>query len=556
MFLGQFVCAQQKLPVFLYDQYSQSQQKITQKADSLQAVKKVNQWLEKAHTKGYMAAQIDSLFLENDQWKCNAFTGKPYVFGQIAADSLPLEFHKIFKKIAAKPFQYSFLSQTEHRILQYFQNIGYPFAQVQKKDVSIEQQTISFSYELQKGDYVFFDTLLLPENLKTQTAFLLNYLKLKQRQAFSRQKIDQIEKKIKWLPFLALQDEPQIRYGLGYASVFLPVKELMINKIDGFVGILPNTNTDLNRRILLTGRLHAKLYNLFGTGKQVVLDWQRLNVGAQKLDFQYEQLDFLHIGADLKAKLNYFKQDSIFFSFQRQLGATFYSHSLGRLTVEIGKFNSAILNKKFLQNTLNQDFADVKSTFLGLDWEFVQLNNRLFPTKGYKLLIRTQADSKSLQELKEDASWEKLFQFKWALHAEKHTPLGAQGVFFTSLRAAQMFTNKLFLNEMHRLGGIYSLRGFNENAFFAQNYAVFSAEYRLLTAEQSYVYLFFDQALMGYQLAERRFFDRPFGLGVGMLLRTKAGLFEFAYAFGNSKALAQPISFEQSRVHFGLSTSF
>jgi hemolysin activation/secretion protein len=43
-------------------------------------------------------------------------------------------------------------------------------------------------------------------------------------------------------------------------------------------------------------------------------------------------------------------------------------------------------------------------------------------------------------------------------------------------------------NELFRIGGVNSIRGFNEQSIFTSNYTFFNIEYRFLTSQKSYLY--------------------------------------------------------------------
>ena len=43
-------------------------------------------------------------------------------------------------------------------------------------------------------------------------------------------------------------------------------------------------------------------------------------------------------------------------------------------------------------------------------------------------------------------------------------------------------------NELFRIGGANSIRGFNEQSIFTSNYTFFNIEYRFLTSNKSYIY--------------------------------------------------------------------
>jgi translocation and assembly module TamA len=109
------------------------------------------------------------------------------------------------------------------------------------------------------------------------------------------------------------------------------------------------------------------------------------------------------------------------------------------------------------------------------------------------------------------------------------------------------------LSDLYRIGGLKTLRGFNENNYYASDYAIYTLEYRYFTDESSYVMLFLNQAYFDNQL-NNNYTDWPLGFGTGISFTTKAGVFQFIYALGQAKD--QPINLNLSKIHFGLVSRF
>jgi len=127
-------------------------------------------------------------------------------------------------------------------------------------------------------------------------------------------------------------------------------------------------------------------------------------------------------------------------------------------------------------------------------------------------------------------------------------------VVYHQLRGGVLINDNLFLNELYRLGGLNTLRGFNENFFFASHYALSNLETRLYIESKSYLFVFYDQSFLSFDVNENDFQDFPLGVGVGVSLGLKAGVFNFVYAIGRSDD--QPFTFSLSKIHFGYISTF
>jgi outer membrane protein assembly factor BamA len=109
---------------------------------------------------------------------------------------------------------------------------------------------------------------------------------------------------------------------------------------------------------------------------------------------------------------------------------------------------------------------------------------------------------------------------------------------------------------LYRIGGIKTLRGFDEESIYASFYVIGSLEYRYLLEENSYLYFFTDAAYyenLSVSFAGDRY-DTPFGFGTGISFETKAGIFSINYALG--KQFDNPIYLKSGKVHFGIVNYF
>jgi len=117
-----------------------------------------------------------------------------------------------------------------------------------------------------------------------------------------------------------------------------------------------------------------------------------------------------------------------------------------------------------------------------------------------------------------------------------------------------MVSDRLFLNELYRLGGLNSIRGFNEYNFYASEYIIGTLELRVYLNNFSNVFLLYDQSYLSYDLEAAAFSDTPFGIGTGMNLQTDNGQFLLVFALGKSKD--QPLDLRYSKIHFGYAATF
>src|SRR6185369_1765700 len=112
------------------------------------------------------------------------------------------------------------------------------------------------------------------------------------------------------------------------------------------------------------------------------------------------------------------------------------------------------------------------------------------------------------------------------LHKNNVLKLGVQG--------ASIFGNStIFKNELFRIGGLKTLRGFNEKSIFASTYVIPTIEYRFLFAQNSNLLLFAEGAWYENTGNGNYVTDIPVSVGAGVNFETKAGILTLNYGLGN-----------------------
>jgi outer membrane protein assembly factor BamA len=111
-----------------------------------------------------------------------------------------------------------------------------------------------------------------------------------------------------------------------------------------------------------------------------------------------------------------------------------------------------------------------------------------------------------------------------------------------------------FRNDEMQVGGSRSIRGFNENQFFASFYTALTIENRFLLEERSYLFVFSDIAYIEDKASPQAKVLRPWGLGLGLTYETKAGMLSLTYAAG--QVAGSPFAPSRGKIHIGLVNQF
>lgn len=518
---------------------------------------------------GYFAAHILSDTLVNDTLFASVALGKQFEWAYLQPGNLDIlaqeksGFREKF--FINKPFRYNEVTVLFNSLLKHAENTGYPFASVSLANISMAGHKIYADIHYQPGPKITFGRLQVTGNAKVKSSFLEAYFNMLPGSSYDERKIKQIPAMLKELPFLSLNAPVEVTFQNETADVILNVSEMKSNRADGLINFLPAEGKE--RSLLLTGELNIQLNNLWQSGKEFMLRWRRLQVASQQLELNYLHSRIFRLPLDAGVYFNMLKEDTLFYNrkLSFQLGLPFGTK---HITTTINWQSSRLLKGSFpTDETLTADMADFDFSGVSIAFNHQNTDHKYYPKRGYRLLLEGEIGKKKIlpgisaaldrsrQALAEPVS---VSQQALRISAEYYQKLGKNWVLFHKLSGAGVFGRKIFVNDMYRIGGIHSLRGFYDNFFFASQYGLSNLELRLLFEQTketySHLFVFYDQAYMQRNTVVAHTKDYPIGLGAGISLSTSAGAFSLVYGVG--KSALQPFNVQSAKVHFGYISRF
>ena len=529
--------------------------------DSLGALREVRALVLALQGDAYLTASADEMRWARDTVRVRLYVGQQFRWARLRngnlGDGLLTRAGYREKLFRQTPFLPADWARLQERILTEAENQGFPFATVGLDSIRLTDRDIAGRVVLKRGQLVVFDSLQIVGNTKTKKRFLTKYLQIFPNQPFSQQRVAAAAQQLRQLPYLRLRAEPEIRFARGKARVYLLLDDRPSNQFDAIVGVLPNA--DANKTgVQFTGDVTINLRNIKGGGKQLGLQWRKTDALSQLLDAQYVHPNFFGTPLEVAGTFNLYKQTNDFTTIRPRLQVTYPTVRAGRVSFfaeQRGSFIDALQDTTVLPQNLDSQYNSY-----GLGYAFNSLDDLFFPHRGALLnaqgAVGTKTITKNAQLLPElyDGVPLRSTQYTFGLRAERYFAVKRAGVLMLRLRGEGLVNPRLFTNDLLRLGGLNSLRGFNENQFYASSYAVATAEFRQFIGEDSYVFLFGDQAYTRHDVTNDRFEDQPTGVGAGLSFRTAAGLFQFVYSVGRSRD--QPFELRTSKIHFGLTSRF
>ncbi|MBL0310918.1 MAG: BamA/TamA family outer membrane protein [Bacteroidetes bacterium] len=538
--------------------------------DSLQAKQEAVSLLNKIRTLGYVAASIDSMHIDSLQVSAYLYIGERFQNAYIEngnADLSLLSGAGVKGYVTAgRPISVAQIEKMKANILSECENSGYPFASVQLDSFQLEQDGFSAKLFIEKNEQIRYDTLKILGKTKTKYVFLKNYLGIKIGKPYNESNIQRIHQRLRELQFVEAIQPHTVEFLNGKARINLFLKDKRSSQFDFLLGFLPGSS---GQKLLITGDARLHLFSLFGVGEEFFFKWQKLQPKTQTLDIKFVYPYLIGLPLGINAVFQLYKKDTAFvdiagdYGIQYQIiGSNYLKASLKQKTTIITYVDTAYIKaNKRLPNNL-----DVSSNEFALQYFLQKLDYRFNPTSGYQLTVEGSAGARKIKKnntvanLPDESSGRnfsylydtiklKTFQFRIGLAIEKYWRLASRHTIKTSFDGKYLYAPTIFFNEKYRLGGMNSLRGFDDQSIFTPYYAMANLEYRFLLSKNSYFSTFFNAAMVEDARAGKGPFDFPFGFGAGGAIETKVGLFGITYAMG--KQLDNKLSFKSGKIHFG-----
>lgn len=448
------------------------------------------------------------------------------------------------------------ISKVKNKILVDYENNGYPFVNIISDSIEIKPGTISIKHFVKSGQLISFDSLEIIGNAKISNIFLTRYLGIISGKNYSEKKVVQINRLIKELSFISVDKPEEIYFIDNKAKIRLFLKQKKANQFNGILGIMPDPK--ITGKFLLTGDISLNLLNTFRRSDRIEFSWKKLETSSQNL-FASVQLPYLlnkPVGSIASIKL--FKKDSTFLTVTSHLGIPFYLTGSNNIGFYYENSSSTLLSSSGLSTlTTLPPLSSYYSNIFGILLNYSSLNNKYNPLSGFDIKLQAGYGKKTIErhpEINSDVYNDmQMTSYRNEFFADisKFTNIYDKWVLKLRLQSGYINTKKLFKNELYRIGGLSTLRGFDEESIYASKYIIGSSELRFLFEENSAFFAFYDQ---GYYKSIDISNDNPSGFGAGIEFKTKAGIFTLSYALGSQ--LGNSIQFKTARVHFGFINRF
>ena len=511
----------------------------------------------------YLLASFDSLINDSSVLKAYLNFNLQYKWAHLKKGNLDegvlseIGFRE--KLYSNKPIYYKNVKKVEEKLINYYENNGYPFASIKLDSIVISDGVVSAQLNLEKNALEKIDSIVIKGNAKITSVYMYNYLGIKPGSLYNESQLKKVNTRLAELPFLRSTKPATVTFTDKFNKLVLNLEKKRASQFDGIIGVLPDNKTG---KVLFTGDVQLKLQNGLGRGELIDINWRRLQTLTQdlKLRLVYPFLFRTPFGVDYNFKL--YKKDTTFLEIDQNIGLQYMLIGGNYLKIFYNNKISSLLSTSQYENVTSlPPNADVSTNMYGVGLKYERLDYRLNPRKGYSILMNVSIGTK---DIKKNAKLKDTLYAGLKLNSTVYSgdfqgsvylPVSVRTTFKIGAQAAFLYGKDIFQNELFRIGGLKSIRGFDEESIYASAYSILTVEYHIILEQNSYLYLFGDQVFYeNNSVTQPILRDHPYGFGVGISFQTKAGIFSISYGLGSQ--LGNQIDLKSGKIHFGIVNYF
>ena len=529
--------------------------------------------LLKLQKEGYVTASVDSLICDSLNCEAFLFLGNPYQLKKLSNGNLEEEaWDKLALKKVDKSFEINVIPKLEKRVLAYYENHGYPYAEIYLDAIALLEESFEASIFVKRHELIIVDTVIVHGDSKTKDKFLARYLGIQPGDEYNQSKFNAVSSKLQQLSYLKESKAPELFFTPWKVSLHVFLDKQKSNQFNLVLGVLPNPQVD-GKKVTITGDGKLHLLNSFGVGEEIFAEFRQLKQRTQNLDISFAYPYFLNSAIGTYGSFNLYKNDSLFIEINTEAGLLYQFGGFNRLKFFYNNQTSNILDADTIaikSSGLLPTTLDFRSNTYGAALELQNLDYVLNPRNGYILSV---SGGVGLNKIKVNQGIATLQDSEGGLLQEQYDSLNLKKINYSfGFKISRFFTIKkrstillqnaskayiaknILSNEKFRIGGYQLLRGFDEEAIYTPYYSIFTGEFRFLLSKNSFISIFADVAIVENELKGPGYVDVPIGFGSGLALETNGGIFSLSYALG--KNLDNKIQFRNGKIHFGYISLF
>ncbi len=400
-------------------------------------------------------------------------------------------------------------------VLQEFDQSGKSFAELQLTNPKLVKDKLFFTLSIKESQKRTIDKVTVTDFQKFPTAFIKKYFKIDSDKLFSKDALEEISRATKSLNFVEEIKPPEVLFKKDSTIVYLFLNKKKNSKVDGILNLASKED---GNGVLLNGNIDLRLGNTLNTGEEFNLYWNK--VKEETSEFRINTYFPYAFNTSFSPEMSFdiYRQDSTFLTTSFELKVDYQISQNSK--VFLGYRNEV---SNYLLDNIDLKFDSFSKNFLNIGFSYKLPSDS--PKYDYKInseIIAGFGKRKITENLENQLNIE--------FHSEINIDISSRHYLYINNVTGYLKSKTFLTNELFRLGGANSLRGFNEQSIFTDQFSYFNIEYRYLTSNDSFLHTITDFGI------EKKSIDDVskslIGLGLGYLFSIDNNQIKLGYALG------------------------
>ena len=486
-----------------------------QKKDALDEIDRILQQVKK---RGFFTARIDSISKTNKELIAYLDLGKKIneIIIVTKKDNTNGIIDSGIDSIKIKTREFSDLT---NQLLEQIDRKGNSFSEITYVNPLLKNDTLFLEMKISNSSSRKIDKVITRGYEDFPKKFITKYFLIDKNTVFSKQKLNQVSALSNKLDFIKEKKAPEVLFKKDSTHLYLFLDKIGTSSFDGLVNFSSKEN---GKGLLLNGNLDLKLNNTFNTGEKFEIIWNK--VSDEKTDFKINSYVPYILNSKFSTTLEFYlyRQDSTFINTNFELKTDYSINQKSHASILYSSEKS-----NYLLNISNNDLASYSNYFIGLGYELKKSStSNLYKYKNGLNLNLTIGKRKT--------DIESINQLKFHFSAFANVQINNRGYLNIKNESGLLTSKNYLLNELFRIGGANSIRGYNEQSIFTNGYSYSNIEFRYSLDTSSYLYSITDLGV--YKENTTNKIKKLLGIGAGYQFRISNNLVNLGYVISTNSS--------------------
>lgn len=456
---------------------------------------------------GFYTITQDSLTTKNNQFTYFINLGEKINIAVLKINPKDLLLLKSFDITIKKNYltlRIADLKNTISYIIDELANTGQSFSKVNLSNVSITNSELTAELHINRSKKRTIDKVIVKGYSDFPESFLKHYFNIYPHSTVNSKLLEEISRKTNRLDFIEEIKTPEILFSNDSTIIYLYIKKKKSNSFDGLV----NFNSE-NNKIKFRGYFNLHLTNTFNKGEEININWK--NNGNDKQEFYLNsKIPYLfNTKISTSLSFNIYKHDSTYINTNTRLAIRYPINNTLSMRF-ITEHESSQINNSVTS------FEKFKKFGLGLGLSYNSLKKDKF-NFGVELYHKTRKTAKT----------KSIYQIN--INTLSILKLSKKLSFLIKNTSTLTSIETSLNNELFRLGGMNSIRGFQENSILSNSYTFINSELRLHLKNNTSLFSIHD---IGMFTIDKRSKVLS-AIGLGYRFKKRNNKFSLEYIIGN-----------------------